>query len=236
MLTNISYTPPFPLPSLSYCGCHFHADRFTNAAFEENGVYRPVALCKAVAKRKSEFLAGRYCASRALIYLTGKDCQVGINSDRSPDWPDGIVGSITHGAGKAAVVVARSCDYAGLGLDIENILPLSDAQELQDKILNEYELKCNEHNLSDVGFFVTLAFSAKESLYKALYPTAREFMDFHDLHIKNVSENTITLGLLKTLNSRWQVGTDFEVLYVKYAGEILTMAYINNLQKSVALH
>ena len=48
-------------------------------------------------ERKTEFLMGRHCAEKALRKLYGdKSYFVGVKKDRSPVWPPGVIGSITH--------------------------------------------------------------------------------------------------------------------------------------------
>src|SRR4051812_2128234 len=53
-------------------------------------------VSRAVAKRKREFALGRMCAHRALSALGVPACGLPMAADRSPVWPSGIVGSITH--------------------------------------------------------------------------------------------------------------------------------------------
>ncbi|TQV68003.1 4'-phosphopantetheinyl transferase superfamily protein [Exilibacterium tricleocarpae] len=228
MLYDISFTPPVALAKIGYCGCHFRPEQFTEFAFERYGVHQPATLFNAVAKRKSEFLAGRYCSSRALVNVFGTDSRIDINPDRSPKWPHGVVGSITHSKDRAAAIVASDKEYIGLGIDFEKLMAFPQAQELQHQILADQDLECEELRQCGTGFFITLAFSAKESLYKALYPTTQQYMEFQDLYIKRVGTNAVTLSLLKTLNSNWQCGTDFEILYAKYDDEIFTMACLEN--------
>lgn len=45
-------------------------------------------------KRLVERAAGRRCAAIALADAGSHDQLVGVNSDRSPSWPDGVAGSI----------------------------------------------------------------------------------------------------------------------------------------------
>ena len=224
MLENVSFTPPIPLDRIGYCGCRFHQEQFTEFAFERYGVHQPATLFNALAQRKSEFLAGRYCSGRALVNLFGRDYRVAVNEDRSPKWPNGIVGSITHHNGHAAAVVAGSSDYSGLGIDFESLLPFIEAQQMLEHILTDRDMACEEIRQCGTRFFVTLAFSAKESLYKALYPVTGQRMGFHDLYIKRVGTNSLTLSLLKTLGPAWSNGADFEVFYTKYNSEVFTLA------------
>ncbi len=53
------------------------------------------------------------------------------DSDRVPQWPAGVVGSMTHCEGYRAAAVARSDELTGIGIDAEPHRPLPvDALEL----------------------------------------------------------------------------------------------------------
>ncbi len=231
MLDDFNFNPPFPVPKIGFCQCHYYQEEYYEAVFDQFSVTKPSTLHQATLKRKSEFLAGRYCARLALINFVreedlSKGIHISINPDRSPQWPPGIVGSITHSSDTAAAVISRASDYRGLGIDCETLLPDTEAFDIRDRILHEKDVRCKETTTMELGFLVTLAFSAKESLYKALYPATKKFLDFQDVYIKRINTNSITLTLDKTLNSIWPAGTDFEVLYSVHKNKILTFAYL----------
>lgn len=225
---QFSFNPPFSISRLGYCSCRYYFDEFSDLWFEHLDIDRPPTLFRAAPKRMSEFLAGRYCARLALINFTGGDnfsrnLQIPIKDDRGPQWPPGIVGSITHTSNTAAVIIARNSAYRGLGIDCETVLLPTEANIVQDYILNEKDLSCPEIKILDAGFFVTLTFSAKESLYKALSPSTHETLDFQDLCIMNIGSTTLTLKLLKTVSPIWVSGSIFEVVYAKQNDIIFTM-------------
>ena len=133
---------------------------------------------RAVPKRRAEFLAGRFAAGQALALL-GVTGIPGRNDDGSPRWPAPVVGSITHGAARAVCAVAHATELRGLGIDAERLMDESAKDELRARICGPEErallagsLAAPEHH------WVTFAFSAKESLYKCLYPLVGHFMDF----------------------------------------------------------
>ena len=101
-----------------------------------------------------------------------------------PQWPHGIVGSITHGAGWAGVVVARQREWRGLGLDIERMLVCERADRLAGEILTPSELEAfaslGDHDRAEL---VTRTFSLKESLFKALYPLVKQRFYFQDAEV-----------------------------------------------------
>jgi enterobactin synthetase component D len=140
----------------------------------------PDSLRRAVLKRQIEFLAGRACAQQAIECLTGyKPVVIPSRLDRAPDWPVGIVGAITHTTGYAAALVASATDYQGIGIDCEVVLS-ADNLKLQRHICvpNELEALQVVHHTWPPELLLTLVFSAKESLYKCLYPQVQKYFGF----------------------------------------------------------
>jgi 4'-phosphopantetheinyl transferase EntD len=121
-----------------------------------------------VVKRQREFIAGRNCAKRALKRLGVRCPTVGSGSRRQPIWPDGIVGSISHADTYCAAAVCRASDYAGLGIDIELNTILND--ELARLICTEAERENYRNNWTADIDPLKLLFSAKESIFKTVFP------------------------------------------------------------------
>lgn len=133
---------------------------------------------RAVAKRRAEFLAGRFAAQQALQSL-GIAGVPGRKEDGSPSWPASVVGSITHGAGRALSAVARREQLRSLGIDAERLMSEAAKEELMARICVDAERELlRAALLAPEAHLVTFAFSAKESLYKCLYPLIGRFMDF----------------------------------------------------------
>lgn len=97
------------------------------------GVFETRAAEGMHASRRIEFLSGRFYARQALQALGHVPCDIPIAADRGPEWPAGIVGSITHTSGTAgswaAVAAARMGEVPSLGIDVEQCAHL-DAQVL----------------------------------------------------------------------------------------------------------
>lgn len=106
---------------------------------------------------------------------------VGKNPDRSPCWPAGFVGSISHSDNWVLAAAAKSSDYQSLGIDSEIMVAERLAKDLQPNIGTPSEWKL----LDDAGIKLTsaftLLFSAKESFYKCWYPLKRKFMEHLDV-------------------------------------------------------
>nr|WP_255702896.1 4'-phosphopantetheinyl transferase superfamily protein [Roseivivax sp. GX 12232] len=145
---------------------------------EARGLYpvEEAAVARAVAGRRSEFAGGRRAARRALAALGHPPVAIPMAEDRSPVWPEGFVGSVSHCAAACIAVVARTEGFAALGVDIEPYDPLP--EDLLPEIGSEAEL-------AGVGPDRRLAgrqlFSAKEAAYKAQYPLSRTLFGFDGL-------------------------------------------------------
>ena len=84
-------------------GCHYAPERLCDDSFAQADIPLPPSLSTAVAKRRSEYLAGRWCAREALAML-GMEGIPALGPDRAPQWPAGSLGSITHSQGIAEVL------------------------------------------------------------------------------------------------------------------------------------
>lgn len=177
------------------------------------GVQPPDNIRRAVAKRQAEYLAGRLCAREALRRLSGIVAIPGHSREhRGPVWPSGHVGAITHSHGWAAAVAGRQRDYLGLGLDVEALLEPAKALRLADQILTPAELeRLGPLDEAEQAFAITLAFSAKESLFKALHPQVQQMFFFQDAEIlEHRPTGSFTIRLLLELSPRWQAGVQLE--------------------------
>lgn len=181
-----------------------------------------------VAKRQAEFLAGRVCAREALRRLNGSEVVPAVGADRAPQWPAGISGSITHGKNWAAAIVATSSDWRGLGLDVENLLSDERAARLQEEILTPAELRrASLLDPDQLGHLVTLTFSLKESLFKALYPlTLKRFYFEHAELLEWTEEGTARLRLLTDLSEEWQSGSEVQGQFGQFDGRLLSLIAI----------
>jgi hypothetical protein len=76
-------------------------------------------ISNAVDKRRNEFATARACARDALAKLGMPPVPIVPGLRGAPQWPPGVVGSITHCAGYRASAVARDRDVVTVGLDAE---------------------------------------------------------------------------------------------------------------------
>jgi 4'-phosphopantetheinyl transferase EntD len=125
-------------------------------------------LVSASDRRRAEFGTARICARRALARLGVMPCPLVPHEDRSPWWPPGVVGSISHTEGHCAVVLASSSQAAGLGLDLE-VLGSTD-REMEALVCTQAERQwLDGREDTERSPLVRAIFSAKEAFYKC-YP------------------------------------------------------------------
>ena len=140
------------------------------------------SVAQAVETRRKQFTAGRMLARDAWQRL-GVPPQPLLNDDqRVPRWPAGLVGTITHTHGWCAAAVAKAEHFAALGADVEAATPLD--QGLWERICRPAERRLLESSGERAGIMGKAFFSAKESIYKALYPSVRVFLDFQSMQIE----------------------------------------------------
>ncbi len=137
-------------------------------------------LVRAVAKRRREFGAGRDCARRAMLGLGLPRLPVLRGPDGEPRWPPGVVGSITHCPGYCAAAVARPADLLSVGIDAEVDEPLPEGVfELVSRPEERWWAAVGP-GVGSAGCPDRLLFSAKEALFKALFPLVRQQLGFQD--------------------------------------------------------
>lgn len=172
----------------------------------------------AVDRRRREFATARACAHSALAALGVPPAPIVPGERGAPQWPPGIVGSITHCAGYRAAAVARDRDVLTVGLDAEP------DQMLPEGVLRLIALPPERARLRELAIAAPgpcwdrLLFSAKETVYKAWFPLTRRWLGFEDAEVTvNPADGTfearllvappvIAGGPLTRFTGRWRVG------------------------------
>jgi 4'-phosphopantetheinyl transferase EntD len=201
--------PGFAGPISVYC-CQFALADYTDELFAHYGIAFPPSLHKAVAKRRAEFLAGRYCARQSLLPLGYSAVDIPIGPHRSPHWPAAITGSISHCRNYAIAVTTLKSNLRGIGVDIEEEVNADTCEKIKGQVLFGEELRIFDQfarNASGQAFF-TAAFSAKESFFKAAYPEVGKYFDFSAVSILavNQQDNTILMEVNETLSEGLRAG------------------------------
>lgn len=178
-------------------------------------------------KRKEEFLLGRMCSSLAhKIQFNRQLLVLPYSTDRSPLWPQGVIGSITHNRDYVGAAVGSSDLLKGVGIDLEEMGRTK--LELKSHITNSLDLPSHP-NLSTEEL-LTLIFSIKESLYKALYPQVHQFFGFQDAAVCEIDflNGTFVIKLFKELSQEYRPGSlnEFTGQFSIQEGHCLTVIEI----------
>ncbi|GAA3126175.1 4'-phosphopantetheinyl transferase family protein [Streptomyces echinatus] len=138
---------------------------------------------RAVAKRRREFAAVRGCARSAMEKL-GVPPQAVVSGERgAPQWPAGLVGSMTHCEGYCAAALVRAADLASIGIDAEPHGPLPEGVGASVFLPAESTRLDGMAARWPALHWDRLLFSAKESVYKAWFPLTRKWLDFSEADI-----------------------------------------------------
>jgi 4'-phosphopantetheinyl transferase EntD len=155
------------------------------------------AMARAVPRRRGEFAAGRACARAALARLGLPAVPILPGPRGAPQWPPGVVGTITHCDGYRAAAVAHARDVLTLGLDAEPDGPLPGG------VLDAVSLAEERDRLPGLAAAAPqvpwdrLLFCAKEAVYKAWFPLAGRWLGFEEAVITFTPDaGTFTARLL----------------------------------------
>jgi enterobactin synthetase component D / holo-[acyl-carrier protein] synthase len=179
---------------------------------------------RAIAERRTLFALGRAAARDALRELGVEACAIPRAGDGAPAWPEGVVGTISHTRSVAIAVVGRRADYVGIGVDIE---------ELDRRIREDItRLVCRPAEMDWVRGGngtdrLLMLFSAKESIFKALYPIERVWLGFSDAEVAwEEGRGLFRARVLKSFGSGYPQGFSLEVRCTVGQDWVLTAAHV----------
>ncbi|MFE2327971.1 4'-phosphopantetheinyl transferase [Streptomyces sp. NPDC059385] len=168
------------------------------------------------ARRRRQFATARACARRCLAQLGRRPVPLLPGPGGAPQWPSGVVGSITHCDGYRGAVAARSSSVSALGIDAEPAGPLPKG------VLNlitsaEERTHLTALTTADPSLpWDRIFFSAKEAAYKAWYPATGIWLGFRDATLALSPDGTFTTTLHPptptpvnpVYEGRWLAGPD----------------------------
>ena len=153
-------------------------------------------VANAVEVRRREFVTARRCAREALAKLGHAPVPIRSGPKREPQWPVGLVGSITHTVGFRAAAVAPQSVFASIGIDTEQNGRLPDGVEESITLPGEPEMLVALKRAFPATHWGRLLFSAKESIYKAWYPLTGRWLGFEDARLTIDPAGTFVAKLL----------------------------------------
>ena len=204
----------------SYSLGHYHDD-----LYQEFGIPLPSEIAVSVRKRRAEYLAGRLLAKDLLHDHGIEHYDLGFNRHRYPQWPSSVVGSISHSADIVACVCVSKNEYNGIGIDIETTFDEKTKKDIWELVFDPSEQKLVEMTGEQTLLYSTLVFSAKESLFKTLYPSVGSYFDFSAARVLDVdtAHASLTIVLTQPLGKRHQEGDRFVVKYCTHNNMIMTL-------------
>ncbi|MEX1827412.1 4'-phosphopantetheinyl transferase [Luteibacter sp. CQ10] len=184
-------------------------------AFVRHGIACPPSVERSVAKRRAEYLAGRRVAVAALREAGAAVHDVAIGENRAPAWPTGFTGSITHASGMAAAVAMPNRGVRGVGIDIEDVATQSALEAIVQSVVDDDEYRELGDIAQRIGWpmALTVAFSAKESFYKATAATVGRIFEFTALKIVGGDEDRLYARVAEPLASSLPTGMEVAMGY-----------------------
>lgn len=139
------------------------------------------ALGDAAPRRRLEFARARICGHAAVAALGHRPEPILMGHHREPRWPTGLVGSITHCDGYRAAAVAAVAEVLAVGLDAEPDRPLP--AEVGRLAFTDAD-RAASGRLPPYRNWDRVAFSARESVFKAWFGVTGRWLDFADALIQ----------------------------------------------------
>lgn len=189
----------------------------------------------ACAKRRAEFFSGRWCARKAICQLTDSDHPIiGMRPDGLPDWPPGLIGSISHSATRAVAVVAAAEECLAIGVDVQDRVPPETAARVSGFVLSLPEAERCRASLGEPWFEVM--FSAKETLFKGLFPRCGKYFGHREVEAMAVdgTNRVVSLALCNNVGY-WRRGQRFRVRYEVFPNRVFTWMCLRAGAQSNAL-
>ena len=216
---------PQPLTDTVLVCAALDTAQFSLADFGRCGIELPARLAGAVRKRQGEFLAGRLCARAALQQL-GCLALPSSHGEHGPRWPAGFCGSISHGKGMVGAICGRSDHWQSLGLDIEAAMALPQAERLAAQILTNTERQ--RFAQLPLAELISLGFSLKEALYKALNPLTGRFFYFHDAELLTIEPiGSARFRLVTGLSAQWPAGRELDAQWARQGQYYYSLVAVN---------
>ena len=162
-------------------------------------------------------------AAATLRNLGLRDQHVGIGNGNEPVWPDGTSGSISHSASRCACLVSNVSGRI-LGVDIEAFAEGAALSAIWENCLSGQETMLVEHqNIFSNSELATMVFSAKETLFKALYPVVNDFFGFNCAALVGLPEDgLLQLEMSTDLHQSFTQGTIIDIYFQMNTHHVLT--------------
>lgn len=182
-------------------------------------------------KRQTEYLAGRYALIQLYAAAGLPDLQLAdlpSRADGQVSGPPGFVCSVSHGYDRIVALVGPQSQYRGLGVDVEEVIELRRCSRLINRVAphDEQQVWQAAGLPDDLG--LTLTFSAKEALYKALTALVPCIMHFGQATLGSLhpEQSQLSIKLTCDLTEEFRAGQQFGLAYQLRNQAVLTLALL----------
>ncbi|MCO4781598.1 MAG: 4'-phosphopantetheinyl transferase superfamily protein [Candidatus Cloacimonetes bacterium] len=196
--------------------------------FEKLGQSLPLGSETWAAKRKRDYLAGRYCANECLSQVALQGFEIRSNADRSPIWPSEYCGSITHTKTYACCVLTSVNQYRSVGIDSEHKIIETTFKRVKRQIASDKEFDLVKSFIEDDCLALTIIFSCKEAIFKAIYPLVKKHFYFDAFEITHVQDSYLLGKLLIDLDSSFCKGTCLKMKFRVIEDRVDALVTIKN--------
>jgi len=166
------------------------------------------AIAQAIPRRQREFAAGRAAARQAMLQLGWTACPVPANPDRSPCWPAGLIGSISHSPTICVVVLGQTDHWHSIGVDIESDRGVEPS--LWSSICSHTELTLLYSQPEyEQKLQASRIFTAKEAFYKFCNPEEQIQLEFQSATTvwSRMNQNLYAFQVFaKAVPGEWHIG------------------------------
>ena len=213
-----------PPARLHQCVVHLEGPATIESCFPD--VHVDVTLEGAVPKRRLQYAAGRHCALAALRGLGVDVPHLPRASDGLPVWPAGVTGSISHCDDLACAVAVRTTDAWAAGLDVERVVSRRRAARVGPLVVDRDELLSARGAGLDEALAVTLLFSAKETLFKCLFPVVRRWFGYSAARVRANQDGSFDGRLTIALSDGFPAGASLSGRWTVSAGRVYTALFL----------
>jgi len=133
-------------------------------------------------KRQKEYATVRQCAKKLLSALNIKTDYILSDDNNAPVWPDGICGSLSHSNTAYCAVIAKKENYNSIGIDIEDRSRKISPGAVKFFVNPDEEKFINRID-DNFDLIIKIIFSAKESIFKLIYPLIKKKFYFKDVSV-----------------------------------------------------
>jgi len=189
----------------------------------------------ATRKRVTEFRLGRAAAHDAMTNLMPQPVKVRKAKGGEPIWPNHITGSITHTRYVAAAVLGSKNHIQSIGIDLEETRDHVNLQIAGQFSTEKEQQWIHAHDTDDTNdhthaaLKLKMLFSAKESLYKAIYQWKRKALGYKSMELTDEpGSNFFRVSIRDDAGITGLHGENGRVHYAFIDNYVFTYVIVNN--------